>query len=260
MGKLALKISPAAFKKAKAEFANGDDFGNVELENGRYNASVHDVRTIKDDGVVIDFWFPEANDGQGGKASIMYKTTEDRLAWLLRDVAKMGIDASESVDAIGEALEALLAEKPTVRIKVTHTGEYQNLRIEKLVDSDEGSINAANTVAKGGKAGIADTAPAAVKTQAAKTVPATKTKPPAPPADEEVVADKDEEIIDDTAPPAAAEETVEIKAGLKCKAVIQGQADTPVTVVEVDEAASKVTVEVVATKKKYKIAAEKLSL
>ncbi len=143
MAKLSMNIPKGTLKRAKQEAANGGDFQQAELDAGRrYNASITGGRTVKvgkEEKVVIDIDVPEANDGKGGKVGIFYSLEEDRLRWLLMDLAKLGydIDAIESGDDIAEILTGLKKEKPGVRIKTVQSGEYVNIKIDRLLKDGE---------------------------------------------------------------------------------------------------------------------------
>ncbi len=143
MAKMNMNIPKGTLKRAKQEAADGGDFSQAELEPGRrYNASVVGGRTVKvgkEEKVVIDIDVPEANDGKGGKVGIFYSLEEDRLRWLLMDIAKLGydVDAIESGDDIAEILAGLKKEKPGVRIKTVQSGEYVNVKIDRLLKDGE---------------------------------------------------------------------------------------------------------------------------
>jgi hypothetical protein len=265
MGKLGLKIPKGAFKRAKE--ALSDDFNELVIDPGQYNAQVVDVRTHDGDKgqqVIIDIFVPEGNEGRGGKQGMFYSMDDDRLKWLIKDLRKLGYDASESEAHIEATLETLQNDKPTIRCKVRMKDGYQNISIVKLLASD-GNESAADTDALGGKAGMAEAIQAAVKTSAkagAAKAAAAKAAAKAAPAEEEISdvdAPAEEEISDGDAP-AAQEDTVVIQAGLKCNATLQGKSGVAVEIVSVDEESSTCVVLDIKSKKKFKISVEKLSL
>lgn len=65
--------------------------------------------------------------------------TEDGWTYFLRDLGRLGYDTSELEDfsEVLPILKELKKEKPVCRVTLKSSGEFQNLRIQRLIDPDE---------------------------------------------------------------------------------------------------------------------------
>ncbi len=134
---LGIKIPKGAFKRGKESYASGDDFTDLELEaNQRYTGIVvsgRGVSTAKGDQIVLDIQVPEVGPGKKG---LFYSFEEDRIQYLFKDLHKIlpevDIDALEE-DDLGEVLAMIKKEKPVVRLSTKQSGDYVNVRIDKLL-------------------------------------------------------------------------------------------------------------------------------
>ena len=65
--------------------------------------------------------------------------TEDGWTYFLRDLGRLGYDTTELEDfsEVLPILKELKKEKPTCRVTLKSSGEFQNLRIQRLIDPDE---------------------------------------------------------------------------------------------------------------------------
>jgi hypothetical protein len=59
--------------------------------------------------------------------------TEQNFMYLQRDIARLGKDVPEGVDELEDILAAIEKEKPSIRFRVKTDGEFQNVRILKLL-------------------------------------------------------------------------------------------------------------------------------
>lgn len=250
MGKLAVKINNKAFATAKAK---QEEYGEgVTLDPGRYNGSIIDVRTPKDNLIAIDIKEEES----GGRVTIMYSTEEERLVWLLKDLKKFGLEPSDGPE-LNEALEALKDGKPGIVFSVKEKDGYSNIKIEKAVEGDgEATETAVDKSAGKASAGAKAGSPKADAGKVKPKVTAKKTEEEEEPAAEEEEAAVEEEE------PAVTEEEVAISVGFKCKANISTGLES-VQITELFEAEEKVSVKVLSGAKKgavLKIMASKLEV
>lgn len=62
--------------------------------------------------------------------------TEENFMYLQRDLARLGKEVPEDISDLDDTLRQLENEKPKLRFKVQHNGEYVNVRIIKALDVD----------------------------------------------------------------------------------------------------------------------------
>lgn len=62
--------------------------------------------------------------------------TEENFMYLQRDLARLGKEVPEDISDLDDTLRQLENEKPKLRFKVVHNGEYVNVRIVKALDTD----------------------------------------------------------------------------------------------------------------------------
>jgi hypothetical protein len=255
MGKLNIKFAKGAFDKARKAMAEGG-FDNVELEPGRYNGWIKDLRPVKTkngDQLVLGIVVPEAK----GSVGLFYSADEERLVWLLRDLTTLGYDCAELDETmLSEICEDLKEKNPVVQIKASRKGDYVNIRIEKLLEGQtKEDVGEASGTAGGEDAKDETNAKGAKGTKFSKTTdkapPKSTNKQAAePPAEEEVV---EEEVVEEVK-----DEEVELQVGQSLKALIQGKL-MAAKIVEINEKEEKVVVSA-SDGKKYRVGVDKLQL
>jgi len=86
------------------------------------------------------FWkFVEGDYAKKPYRSYQGLDTEDGWTYFLRDLGRLGYDTSEIEDfsEVLPILKELKKEKPVCRVSLKSSGEFQNLRIQRLLDPDE---------------------------------------------------------------------------------------------------------------------------
>lgn len=63
--------------------------------------------------------------------------TENNVMYFQRDLVRLGKEVPEDPTDLEDVLKELTKEKPTIRVQVKTNGEFQNVRILKLVESEE---------------------------------------------------------------------------------------------------------------------------
>lgn len=63
--------------------------------------------------------------------------TEDNIMYFQRDLVRLGKEVPDDPSDLEDVLKELEEEEPTIRIQLKTKGEYQNVRILKLVGADE---------------------------------------------------------------------------------------------------------------------------
>jgi hypothetical protein len=63
--------------------------------------------------------------------------SEERLAWLFRDIAKFGYEMPDDEDELDQILAEIQKEKPIVRLKVKTNGDFQNVNVDKVLSESE---------------------------------------------------------------------------------------------------------------------------
>lgn len=174
------KINPNAFRSG---ITKAKEDRQVELEPGIYIAVVKSLRSsqTKSDQVILDMFVPECDETKGGKISIFYSLTEDRIHWFIQDMEKLGYEFNdedaENADAVLEQIaEDIKTNQPQVRIKAKRTGDFVNYSIQKRMEDGAAPVATAPTLPP----------PPVTKSEPVKTAP--KPAPVAKPAPAPVAA------------------------------------------------------------------------
>ena len=159
--KKALKsVNSKVFKKAQAEASTGG-FGTIpsgevlvfragnwrvdESQNGRPQVSA-DMKVVDGDYAGQIFFYHGGVDEQG-------------LPFTLKDLGRLGVDVSslDSAEDLGSALEELASGDIVFRGKLvdSKTSDFQNLRIQKMLDGAEYPETTSDASAASGKRGKA---------------------------------------------------------------------------------------------------------
>jgi hypothetical protein len=213
MGRLGIKLNNTTFAKAKEKLKESGDFNDVVLENGRYVCIVRKGRALEAKGnpkLVLDLEVAGEAEQAGGRISVWYTLTDDKMHYLLRDLTKLGYDIAElDEDVLADIIDDLTENNPVVRITAKNNGENVNYYIDKRLDEltaaeVESSGSAADPEAAGGTAGIKEDAPPAKSAKAkatAKAAPAPEPEaepepePEPEPEAEPTLADLDREAL-----------------------------------------------------------------
>jgi hypothetical protein len=132
----------AKWDQKKAESAKDDRGTNANVDNGDYTTYLvaADIRDVEGVPGVIGFAF-ELAESEGDLAGQVvnyprFFDTDDKFTWMQRDCRRLGIDV-DNVDIVDlpAHLKDLVDQRIGVRINVKWNGEYQNVRILKLVDT-----------------------------------------------------------------------------------------------------------------------------
>jgi arsenate reductase-like glutaredoxin family protein len=141
MGKLGIKINKNVFSSGAKKFAEGDQFDNVQLPNGRYIVAFVKGRAVEAKGkpsVVLDFIVGKDHEEFAGqRGSIFYNLSEEHSVWLFRALAKLGFEVdSLDEEGLAEILEQLEASPVVARIVAKEKDDFTNYNIDKKVDRD----------------------------------------------------------------------------------------------------------------------------
>jgi hypothetical protein len=165
---LGIKIHKDVFAAGRERFAaGGDEFGNVTLEPGFYVCQLvggRAVDTQKGPAIVFDLIVTGETDKTGGKIGVFYTLDPEKITYLFRTLALLGYDVTDLDEKmLEEIIEHIKTNKPVVRVKATRRDDMTFYRIDKhLTDvtiNSEGTENAADADALGGKAGIVEKSP-----------------------------------------------------------------------------------------------------
>lgn len=139
---MAIKISKNVFKKAKSEMKDGFQ-EDVELDPGRYMAVVQDAKLVdqSDKGeIACVFHLKIVGDSEfaGGRCSVWQNDVGgEGLKFLLYTLRTLGYeDNFDDLDqkVLEEILEDISVSSPVVRVTAKRSGEYINLRIDKVFE------------------------------------------------------------------------------------------------------------------------------
>lgn len=124
---------------SKQESAKDDRGTNANVGNGEYatRLTAADIRDVEGVPGVIGFKFVIAEGDLTGE-ELNYPRffdTDDKLIWTQRDLRRLGVDVDNmDITDLPAHCAALTQEQPGVRISVKWNGEYQNVRILKLIE------------------------------------------------------------------------------------------------------------------------------
>lgn len=132
-----LKKAQALWKKASEM---KPDFDNV-ITDGVYTGKLVRAELGESQkGRLQVAWRVVVNSGEYKGENINWWSgleTENNIMYFRRDLVRLGKEAPEDPTELEEILEELENEKLTVRVQIKTNGEFQNVRILKLVDADE---------------------------------------------------------------------------------------------------------------------------
>jgi len=136
------------WQKAKEQVEETPDF-LANLEDGRYLAQLTDY-SIKDSATERAWhymeWVWEVTEGDSEGESIYKRIgleTEDNLAFLIRDLNRLGVetDALEinDEDDLEEVTKELIDQKVQARLRLKTNDDtgYQNVYIDKLIEKED---------------------------------------------------------------------------------------------------------------------------
>jgi hypothetical protein len=137
-----LKNAKKNWKKGRQRHASGDtNFGN-DVPDGRYLAKLTaaEVGESQSSGRLQIMWTWKILEGDyKGETCFDFDglETEDNLMWLAKKLETLGYESPEDLEEIEELLEQLLADAPTFRIRLRTKGEFQNVLLDKPIESGE---------------------------------------------------------------------------------------------------------------------------
>lgn len=147
------KKANAAFekrlKKAQKSWEEGvkekKNLGGSNVDDGTYKTGLSAASLMESNKqellVLLKFKIKEG-DFKGEEVPRFYnlegKNAAKSLAFLQFDLEKMGADVPEDLSDIPEILEKLLKEKPSLLISLRTNGEYQNAKVVRLINDEDG--------------------------------------------------------------------------------------------------------------------------
>jgi hypothetical protein len=135
--KLKLKQAKKLWKKARKEAEV--PFGS-QYEDGRYKAKLikAEIGTSQNDRLQITWtWKFTAGENKGEQVlDFDGLETEDNLIWLGRKLVRLGAELPDDLDDLQELLNDIVSGKPEAMIQLITKGDFQNLRIQRLVDEE----------------------------------------------------------------------------------------------------------------------------
>lgn len=211
------KMSKSDLAKAwKDAHAKKDEFaGGMEYEDGRYNVALTDASRGESKGsgrdqVVFEFTFLDGD--YEGKTVRDYNGLDrvEAIPFLMRKIQALGFEPPEDVMGLEDVLEQIVKAHPKLKIRLKTKGEFQNVFIDRVVESDEGDDNPAEE-----------------------------------PVDEEPVPAPKNKVTRETPEPASngAEEEVDVSVGMKVECFNDDDESVGVGVIKtIDEEAAEVIV------------------
>jgi hypothetical protein len=146
MATIAQKVREAKRKwKAAREQAGDGTF--AEYSDGRYLARLTGLSlgTAQSSGrLQTTFEWTFADGEYKGNKAYNYQgmDNEEGLIWLVRDLQKFGYEVPEDMDELEELLAEILKDRPLARIQLVSSGEYQNIRINRVfTDGEEPEVD-----------------------------------------------------------------------------------------------------------------------
>lgn len=134
-----LKDARKLWKKARktAEVPFGSN-----VEDGRYKARLTgaSLGTSQSSGRFQAAWTWKILTGSYKNEETMDfdgLETEDNLVWLGRKLVRLGVELPDDLDELAEILEDLVSSGVVAMITLATKGDFQNLRIQRLVESGD---------------------------------------------------------------------------------------------------------------------------
>ena len=139
--KTTLKKAGANWKNARKR-AETDSFD--EFPDGRYLLRLKSAQVGESQasGRAQVAWGFVIKDGEYEGKTIRDYTgleTEDNLVYLVRRLGRFGYEAPDDLADLQDVLDEIVKEKPLCRGRLISKGEYQNLRIDKVMNSGDDS-------------------------------------------------------------------------------------------------------------------------
>ena len=132
-------------KKAQNDWENArskakETTGFTEIPDGRYLANLTDgvIGESKSSGRLQIQWTWTVADGEfEGDTKLDFDglETEDNLVFLGRKLARFSYELPEDITEISDILEELIEKKPMARIRLKTRGEFQNVYVDKIIQS-----------------------------------------------------------------------------------------------------------------------------
>lgn len=149
-GKVAGKIKGMAGAWNQARKDVGEGFGDfVPVDKGSYHMQLvkAEIGDFGDERKLMHKWCVVANDdGNNGKICTDFEGIDDpdRLVWLMRMLQALGVDLDEcevdTEDDLIAIFNDLIAERTVAKVRVTEKGGYTNMRVQKVVEIDDGDL------------------------------------------------------------------------------------------------------------------------
>ena len=136
-----MKRNKSKWSKA-TDRAKEDSGGIPQFDDGRYRMQLQKMEvgeSKKGRPQVISTWKFKEGDYKGQ----LYKSfqgidNEDGVFYFLLDVKRLGFEVDEfDPSELGDLIKTITEDKPTALVSLSTKGEYQNLRISRVVESDE---------------------------------------------------------------------------------------------------------------------------
>lgn len=134
-----------AWGKAKDEAGKGF----VDIPPGVYNFQLigAEITESSNDWLHVAFRFACISEGEFLGETFVHRCgleKEESLPFLVRDLQRLGVDTEDvelsSLDDLEPVLEDLTSGAPCIRGKLVESGEFTNLRIQRLLELDDDEI------------------------------------------------------------------------------------------------------------------------
>jgi hypothetical protein len=127
--------------KAKTRAEEGGS-GFTEIEDGRYYARLvgAEITEAKSSGRLQVAWKYKIVDGDyKGETKMDFDglETEDNQVFIGRKLKQYGYALPDDLQEVEQILDALVKEKPLVRIRLKTRGEFQNVYVDKVFDKED---------------------------------------------------------------------------------------------------------------------------
>lgn len=141
MSSLSKKLAKAKklWDKGAKEKAAESSF--AEFDDGRYiaklvSASIGESATSDRLQIAIGWMFQEGDYEDKKVFDYLGCETEENLVWVGRFLARLGYELPDDFDDVPEMLEEIVEDGIVARITLKSTGEFQNIRVQKVLSSD----------------------------------------------------------------------------------------------------------------------------
>jgi hypothetical protein len=136
------KLAAAGKKwKVARETASTGGSGWDEFEDGRYLTQVTGLEIGESQNgrlqLVWDFKFLEGDNKDKVKKDFQGMETEQNLQFVAQRITQFGYEVPEDIEDVEDVVKAILKEKPICRISLKSKGDFQNVRVLKVLGKDE---------------------------------------------------------------------------------------------------------------------------